>query len=83
LGFVEAEGCFHMRKNGLIPEFLLGQSNKDLPLMLGIKEFFNNLGDLGDVVLEKHYSSSEMVYLSIHRYNYLIKYLIPFFDSLI
>lgn len=41
LGFIEAEGSFHVIKSRLRLEFILSQSSQDLALMKLIAEYFN------------------------------------------
>lgn len=53
--------------------------------MKAIKDFLNNLGegDFKDVVKDRNSSNDNMVYLLIHRVDYIVKVLIPFFDAMI
>lgn len=53
--------------------------------MKAIKDFLNNLGEghFKDVVKDRNSSNDNMVYLLIHRVDYIVKVLIPFFDAMI
>lgn len=89
LGFVEGEGSFFTRKNFTLT-FNLAQSSKDLVLMEAIRDFFNNLASsvnngagLDGAASLSHKKSSNMIYLVIHRLDYIAQVLIPFFDALV
>jgi hypothetical protein len=58
--------------------------------MEAIRDFFNNLASsvnngarLDGAVLLSHKKSSNMIYLIIHRSDYIAQVLIPFFDTLV
>lgn len=88
LGFVEGDGSFYIRK-GFAVSFNIAQSAKDLILMEAVKDYLNNLAgslkirvELDGAVKLSFKKSSNMIYLIIHRSDYISQVLIPFFDSL-
>jgi hypothetical protein len=80
---VEAEGCFYVNKN-LLLDFILPQSSKDLVLMEAIRDYFHTLKVEGkiysDVVNVR--LQDNMIYLRIHRTDFITNVLIPFFDNI-
>jgi len=88
LGFVEGDGSFYTRKNFAL-SFNIVQSAKDLVLMEAIRDYLNNLASslndragLDGAIRLSYKKSSNMIYLAIHRLEYISLVLIPFFDRL-
>ena len=80
---MEAEGCFFVNKNFLL-DFILPQSSKDLILMEAIRDYFHTLNvdskiysDIVNIRLQ-----GDMIYLRIHRTDFITNVLIPLFDNI-
>ena len=92
LGFVEGEGCFHVRKLDYMLVFSITQSSKDYALIVAIKEFLYGLPLIDINIVRKDSirleeqtfkGGSSIVILVITQQDLIKNVLIPFFDNLI
>jgi len=82
VGFVDAQGCFHivLNKNSemklgwqILPEFLIVQHKRDINLIYKLRTFF------GCGVVRKH--SDDRYCLRIRKLDNLVNVIIPFFEE--
>lgn len=95
LGLVEGEGSFHIWRSDLVPVFAIGLTERQLPVIEKIKEFFiqnlgfddnsiwklNNTSAMGINIQKARNNSKSSVLFIIKDIRILQNYLIPFFDK--
>lgn len=86
VGFTDGEGCFHVGVNNnsklrfgkqILPEFVIVQHQRDLPLLYALKEYFG----CGIVRVSRQYPTGNVYAYRVRSIKHLDEIILPFFEK--
>lgn len=86
VGFTDGEGCFHVGVNSnsklrfgkqILPEFVLVQHQRDLPLLYAVKAYFG----CGTVRVSRQHPTGTIYAYRVRNIKHLDELIIPFFEK--